>query len=158
MSNQSIKAVTSYLDGHGIEYELVEHEERFTAAAEAQASGVAPGDAAKDLILHDRDRYLLVVIPASQRLDLGKVREVLEADSSLRLATEEEIRRDFDRFEVGAIPPFGPLHGIPQVVDSALLEHDRVLCSAGDHRHGVLIDPNVMVGLAEARVADLCED
>ena len=83
---------------------------------------------------------------------------MLEADSSLRSATEEEIRRDFEQFEVGAIPPFGPLHGIPRVVDSALLQHDRVLCSAGDHRHGVLIDPNVMVGLAEARVADLCAD
>ena len=43
MSNESIEAVTTYLEGHGIKYELVEHEERFTAAGEAQASGVAPG-------------------------------------------------------------------------------------------------------------------
>ena len=114
MSNQSIEAVTTYLESHGIKYELVEHEERFTAAGEAQASGVAPGDAAKDLILRDRNHYMLAVIAASRRLHLGKVREVLEADSSLRLATEEEIRRDFEQFEVGAIPPFGPLLGSPR--------------------------------------------
>jgi len=40
--------------------------------------GSRAGDAAKDLILYDRDRYLLVVIPASQRLDLGKVREEVD--------------------------------------------------------------------------------
>lgn len=158
MSKESIEAVTAYLDGEGVKYESVEHEERFTAASEAQASGVPPEDAAKDLILRDGDRYLLAVIPASRRLDLGKARELLEAGGSLRLATEDEIRRDFELFEVGAIPPFGPLHGIPQVVDSGLLVHDRVLCSAGDHGHGVLVDPNEIVRVTEARVGDLCED
>ena len=98
------------------------------------------------------------MIPASRRLDLGKARVVLDAGSSLRLATEKEIRRDFERFEVGAIPPFGPLHGIHQVVDSSVLEHDRMLCSAGDHGHGILVDPKEMVRIAEARVGDLCED
>lgn len=83
---------------------------------------------------------------------------MLEADSSLRSATEEEIRRDFEQFDVGAIPPFGPLYGIPQVVDSALLQHDRVLCSAGDHRHGGADRPKRNGGLAEARVAGLCAD
>ncbi|MGH2984586.1 MAG: aminoacyl-tRNA deacylase [Solirubrobacterales bacterium] len=158
MSKESIEAVTAYLDGEGVKHESVEHEERFTAASEAQASGVPPEDAAKDLILRDGDRYLLAVIPASRRLDLGKARELLEAGGSLRLATEDEIGRDFERFEVGAIPPFGALHGIPQVVDSGLLEHDRVLCSAGDHGHGVLVDPDEMVRIADARVGDLCED
>ncbi|HYU15716.1 MAG TPA: YbaK/EbsC family protein [Candidatus Acidoferrum sp.] len=158
MSEESIEAVKAYLDQQGIDYELVEHEERFTAAAEAQASGVEPGDAAKDLILRDGESYALAVIPALERLDLGKARELLEASGSLRLATEEEIGRDFERFAVGAIPPFGGLHGIPQVIDRRLLEHDRVLCSAGDHAHGVLVDPKEMVRIADARTGDLCEE
>jgi Ala-tRNA(Pro) deacylase len=158
MSKESIEAVTAYLDGQGVDHELVEHEERFTATAEAQASGVEPGDAAKDLILRGGDSYTLAVIPASERLDLSKVRELLEAGGSLRLATEEEIGRDFEPFEVGAIPPFGPLHEVPQLVDRRLLEHDRVLCSAGDHAHGVLVDPNEMVRISDARLGDLCEE
>lgn len=158
MSKESIEAVTAYLDGQGVDHELVEHEERFTATAEAQASGVEPGDAAKDLILRGGDSYTLAVIPASERLDLSKVRELLEAGGSLRLATEEEIGRDFEPFEVGAIPPFGSLHEIPQLVDRRLLEHDQVLCSAGDHAHGVLVDPNEMVRISDARLGDLCEE
>ena len=100
----------------------------------------------------------MAVIPASQRLDLGKARQQLEVGKSLRLATEDEIGRDFPRFEVGAIPPFGPLHGIQQIVDRRLLEHDRVLCSAGDHAHGLLLAPDEIVRVAEARVGDLCEE
>jgi Ala-tRNA(Pro) deacylase len=158
MASESIETVHAYLDEQGVEYEAVEHEERFTAASEAQAAGIKPEDAAKDLILRDGDSYMLAVIPASQRLDLAKARELLDASGSLRLATEEEIGRDFDRFAVGAIPPLGGLHGIPQAVDRRLLEHDRVLCSAGDHAHGVLVDPNEMVRVGDARTGDLCQD
>lgn len=158
MSEESVEAVKAHLDEKGVAYETVEHEEKFTAAAEAQAAGIEPGDAAKDLILRDGESYSLAVIPASQRLDLAKARELLGASGSLRLATEDEIGADFGRFDVGAIPPFGGLHGIPQAIDSRLLEHDRVLCSAGDHAHGVLIDPNEVVRIADAKVGDLCED
>ena len=158
MSEQSVEAVKAYLNEQGLDHELVEHEEQFTAAAEAQAAGVKPADAAKDLILRDGEAYMLAVIPASQRLDLGKARELFGASGSLRLATEDEIGKDFDRFEVGAIPPFGGLHGIPQAVDLKLLEHDLVLCSAGDHGHGVLVDPKEMVRIAEAKTGDLSED
>jgi Ala-tRNA(Pro) deacylase len=155
MSKEGIEAVRTYLDEQGADYELVEHAERFSAAAEAEAAGVEPADAVKDLILHDGESYVMAVIPASERLDLGKARGQLEAGKSLRLATEEEIGRGFERFEVGAIPPFGPLHGIPQIVDRRLLEHDRVLGSAGDHAHGVLVEPNEMVRITKARVGDL---
>jgi len=158
MRTEGVEAVKAYLDEQGVEYEAVEHEERFTAAAEAQAAGIEPGDAAKDLILRDGDSYALAVIPASQRLDLAKARELLDASESLRLATEDEIGKDFERFAIGALPPFGGLHGISQVVDRRLLEHDRVLCSAGDHAHGVLVDPNEMVRVGEAKTGDLCED
>jgi Ala-tRNA(Pro) deacylase len=158
MAEGSLEAVKSYLDAQGVDYEVVEHEERFTAAAEAQASGLEPGDAAKDLVLRDGDSYKLVAIPASQRLDLDKARELLGASRSLRLATEEEIGRDFGRFEVGAVPPFGGLHGVPQAVDQRLLEHDRVLCSAGDHKHGLLVAPGEIVRIADAATGDLCEE
>ena len=158
MGEESVAAVKAYLDEQGVEYEIVVHEQRFTAAAEARAAGIEPGDAAKDLILRDRDSYMLAVIPASQRLDLAKARDLLDATRALRLATEDEIGEDFERFAVGALPPLGGLHGIPQVVDRRLLEHDRILCSAGDHTTGVLVDPEEVVRIAEARTGDLCQD
>jgi len=154
-----IDAVTQFLNEQEVGYDLIEHEERFTAAAEARASGAGPEDAAKDVVLRTDDEYLLAVIPGSERLDLHKVRDLVGAEKhDLRMATEDELAADFPGFEVGALPPFGPLHEIEQIVDRRLLEHDRVLCSSGDHRHSLALDPNEMVRIANAQVADISQD
>jgi prolyl-tRNA editing enzyme YbaK/EbsC (Cys-tRNA(Pro) deacylase) len=78
------------------------------------------------------------------------------ATCHLRLATEDELRRDFPGFDVGALPPFG-LEPVPEVVDIRLVYRDKLLCAGGDHRHGVRLDPRDLLRLAEPRVADICE-
>jgi Ala-tRNA(Pro) deacylase len=153
-----IEMVARFLDERGVPHEVVEHPTRYTAAADARAAGIEPDDAAKSILLRDDDGYRLAVIPATRRLDLHKIRELLGAGSSLRLAAENEIAADFGAFEVGAVPPFGPLLPAPEVVDRRLLEHDRVLCSGGDHRHGVMVDPRDIVRVADPQVADVCLD
>src|SRR2546425_979333 len=94
--DKGIEAVTHYLDGQGVAYETVEHEQTFTAASEAKAAGVEPGHAAKTMVLREGDEYRLAVIPAAERLSLHKVRAALEASGHLRLATEGEMSDDFD--------------------------------------------------------------
>jgi Ala-tRNA(Pro) deacylase len=155
---RGIEALTRFLDEQRIDYETIEHEQTFSSAEEARAAGVAPDHAAKTVLLREGDDYRLAVIPASHRLDLHKAREILGASGKLRLATEEEMATDFEAFEVGALPPFGPLVPAPEVADRRLLEHDRVLCTGGDHRHSVLVDPNEIVRVADAKLADVCED
>ncbi len=155
---RGIEVLTRFLEERGVAFETVEHEQTFAATAEAEAAGVPSDHAAKTMLLRDGDEYRLAVIPASRRLDLHKAREVLEASGRLRLATEEEMGADFKAFDVGAFPPFGPLLPAPEVVDRRLLDHDRILCTGGDHTHSVLLDPNEIVRVADAKVADVCED
>jgi Ala-tRNA(Pro) deacylase len=152
-----LEAVTRFLDEQGVGYEVREHRAAETAAEEARAAGLPPGDVAKTIALRDNDRYRLAVIPASHRLDLAKTREALGAGKSLRLATEREMKADFPQFEVGAVPPLGPLLGAPEILDGRLLEHDQILCNAGDHRHGLLLDPHELVEIVQPKVADICE-
>ena len=130
-----IAAVTAFLESHGVRHEVVEHRPTFSAAAEARASGTEPREAAKTLALHDHDGYRMAVIPATHRLDLHRAREVLGASSHLRLATEAELEQDFPTFDVGAMPPLGPMMPMPEVIDVHLLYHERILCAGGDHRH-----------------------
>jgi Ala-tRNA(Pro) deacylase len=158
MMGEAIDLVSDYLDERNVDYDVVEHQQRFTAAAEARAAGVGPQDAAKDVVLRDGDAFILAVIPASELLDLAKVEAVLDADARPRLATEDEMAERFPKFELGALPPFGPLHDLPELVDRRLLDHDRVLCASGDHRHSLRIDPTEIVRIADAKVADLCQD
>jgi Ala-tRNA(Pro) deacylase len=155
---RGIEAVSRYLDEQGVTHEVVEHRQAFTAAAEARAAGVPPDHAAKTVALRDDGGYRLAVIPASERLDLAKARSLVAGGENLRLATEAEMEADFDMFELGALPPFGPMLPAPEILDRRLLDHDRILCSGGDHRHSVLIDPREVVRISEAQVADICED
>ena len=152
-----VAAVTEFLEREGIFYEVVEHERTQTAVAEARAAGVPAADVAKTIVLRDEVGLRLAVIPASERLDMHKLRQAL-ASRGLRLVTEQEMAKEFDEFEVGAVPPFGSMFDALELVDERLLEHDRVLCGGGDHEHAVLVDPRDVVRAGEARVADICQD
>ncbi len=147
--------VRARLDASGVSHEVVEHAASYTAADEARAAGQEPSETAKTLVLIDHGEPRLAVIPAARRLDLERASRVLHADRHLRLATEEEAAEAFPEYEVGALPPFAA--GLaPEIVDTRLLYVDRILCAAGDHRHGVLLAPRDLVRMAEPRVADIC--
>lgn len=158
-SASPVETTTRHLEERGIRYELVEHDRAFTAAAEARAAGEEPANAVKSVLLRDLEGYELVVLQASDRLDMGKVREQLgDSRSELRLATEEEMDADFPQFELGALPPLGEMLPAPEVVDRRVLDHDRVLCNAGDHTHSLLLDPREIVRVSNAEIADVRED
>ncbi len=152
----AVDRVRSRLDAAGVSYEIVEHEPTYTSADEARASGQSLPETAKTLVLVDREEVRLAVVPASRRLDLERARRALRAGAHLRLATEEEVGAVFPGYAIGALPPFAG-DAVPEVIDLRLIHRDRVLCSAGDHRHAVLLDPHELLRLAEPRVADICE-
>ena len=70
-------AVTEFLEREGIEYEIVEHERKERAAAEARAAGVPPSDFAKTVVMRDEGGVRLAVLPASERVDVHKLKEEL---------------------------------------------------------------------------------
>jgi Ala-tRNA(Pro) deacylase len=155
-AERGIEAVTRLLDRRNVRYEAVEHDATYSAAAEARATEADPEATAKTIALRDHQGYRLAVIPASERLDLRRAREVLGATHHLRLATEAELERDFPAFEVGAMPPFAT-RPLPEVVDLRLLRHDEIVCAGGEHRCSVRMSPLELLRITEPRVADVCE-
>ena len=153
-----VDAIVQFLQGAGVAYELIEHESVMSAAAEARATHFNPEQVAKTVVLHDGSAYVITAVPASERLDLHKVREILGASRQLRLASEAEIARDFPSLEVGAVPPFGPMVPMAEVIDSSLMQQERIVCPAGDHRHSVLVDPREVVRVTAAKTAHICEE
>jgi Ala-tRNA(Pro) deacylase len=61
--------------------------------------------------------YALVAVPATGRLDMHLVQAAV-GDRRVRLATEEEPRRDFPGFELGALPPLGSLFLLSRCLSS----------------------------------------
>jgi Ala-tRNA(Pro) deacylase len=151
-----LAAVIEFLDREGVPYEVVEHERTESAAGDARAAGMPPAHVAKTVVLRDEDGVRLAVIPASERLDMQKVKDAA-GSRGLRLVTEQEMAEEFDGFEVGAVPPFGAMFDALELVDQRLLDQDRILCAGGDHEHAILVDPRALVEAGKARVADICE-
>lgn len=125
-----MSTIRDYLAQRGVEAEELAHPPTHTAMAEAARVGVPPGEVAKTLVLDANDGHALAVIPASERLDMRLVHRAV-GDAHARLASEEELQRDYPDFELGALPPLGSLLHAPVYVDPSVMEHDTVVFAAG---------------------------
>src|SRR5438128_2832134 len=101
------------LDEAGVDYEVLPHVRTERALAEAEALGVDAADVAKTLVISTPAGYVRAVLPAAERIDFGKLAEVLGVPKKqLHLAAEEALERDYAEFELGAAPPFGGLRPV----------------------------------------------
>jgi Ala-tRNA(Pro) deacylase len=148
----------STLDEAGVSYELLPHAHTETALAEAEALGVAPDDVAKTLVVKVPGGYTRVVLPASARLDMHKLREIHGGGRhTVRLATEEDLRRDYPEFELGAVPPMGGGRTDPVVVDPKVAEQETVVIEAGSHDESLRLAAADLVQVTGAAVTDISE-
>ena len=151
--------LTRTLEEAGVQYELLPHAHTETAAAEAEALGLQSADVAKTLVVKTPDGYLRAVIPASQRLDLHKLRDLSGGSRhKVHLASEDDLARDFPEFELGAVPPVGGAQRNPVVVDERVVARESVVLEAGSHDESMRIAPADLVRAAGAQVADICEE
>ena len=151
--------LTRVLDKEGAEYELLPHAHTETASAEAEALGVDPGEVGKTLVLTTPEGTVRAVLPASARLDVRKVREVLGVSGKrVQLLNEEQLRSDYGEFELGAVPPLGGGSRDRVLLDRTLAERESIVVEAGSHDESVRIKTADLVRLTEAEVADICRD
>ncbi len=139
-----------------IDFDLIEHRRTETAGDEATAIGVPPDDVAKTIVLSSGDRYVRAVVPASERLDLHKVRELL-GDKNARLASEEELVLAYPMYELGAVPPFGVPAGDRVLLDRRLAQHDSVVLEAGSHNESVRLKTVDLITLSRAEIKDIVD-
>lgn len=126
------KKLKQHLDAEGVAYETVPHPRTATASETAHATHV-PGDfLAKTVVIHHEDGYVLAVVPASHRVDLSALQEVVE--HRMGLASEDELDRIFHDCDTGAAPPVGAAYGVPCIVDRNLEGKEAIWFEGGDHR------------------------
>jgi Ala-tRNA(Pro) deacylase len=150
--------VTTFLDEAGLEFEVLEHAHTERAADEAAALGVSSTEVAKTLVLTAPEGNVRAVLPASERIDLRKVGELVGASGKkVHLATEDDLARDYAEFELGAVPPFGGKRD-RVILDLRLVERDSVVLEAGSHERSVRMKAADLVRLTEAQVADISRE
>jgi Ala-tRNA(Pro) deacylase len=124
--------VRAFLDSRGVKYVTIRHSPAFTAAEVAASAHVAGRDFAKTVMVWIGGHLAMVVLPASRRIVLHDLRELLESPEA-RLATEVEFRDDFPDCELGAMPPFGNLYGLPVYIAASLAAESEIAFNAGSH-------------------------
>jgi len=153
----AVSELTDVLDKADVKYELLPHPHTESALAEAKALGVEADDVAKTLVIKLPEGYLRVVLPASARLDMRKVREIHGGGRhKVHLATEEDLRRDYPQFDLGAVPPMGG-RSDPVIVDPKVAEHASVVIEAGSHDESLRLAAADLVHLTGAAVTDISE-
>ena len=151
--------LTAVLEAEGVAFVLLPHGHTESALAEAEALGVSPDDVAKTLVVKVPGGYTRVVLPASARLDMRKLREIRgEGKHKLSLASEEDLRRDYAEFELGAVPPIGGSRRDPVVIDQRLAERETVVLEAGSHDESIRLAREDLVRVTQARIADIAQD
>ena len=128
--------VTEHLEAHGVPFEPIVHQQAYTSIDEARALGIDASEVLKTVAMRVAGGYALMAVPATYRLDMHLV-QAAAGDRHVRLATEQELLRDFPDFELGALPPLGSLLGAPLYVDQEVLRHETVVFAAGSQTESV---------------------
>ena len=121
------------LDQSGADYAVLTHREACTARGAAHNAHIATGELAKVVVVRNAPHGdLMLVLPASRRMNDQVVRCVTGA-LFVRLEDEVELRELFPDCEVGAMPPFGHLYGLPMFLDPCLADHEFIWFEGGNH-------------------------
>ncbi|HEY2743658.1 MAG TPA: YbaK/EbsC family protein, partial [Polyangia bacterium] len=83
------------------------------------------------IIVKQHDQYFMVVVPATESVDLPALRDLL--GPGVEIASEPEMISLFPACEAGAMPPLGGLYGLPVIADACLERQPTITVNAGTH-------------------------
>src|SRR3990167_10392694 len=114
------KHVKIYLDKKKAKYDTLAHKTVYTAYDAAQTLRRELNEIAKSLLIATDKAYIIAVVPAHMRIDLGKLKKALKA-KKVSIPNEKIMVKIF-KVKPGAMTAFGGLHKVEVVVDKSLLK------------------------------------
>jgi Ala-tRNA(Pro) deacylase len=147
-----VQRLKDFLDEHQVKYVVISHSRAFTTQEIAAATHIPGKEIAKTVIVDIDGQTAMAVLPGSQKVDLALLRDALGAER-VTLAKEAAFKDRFPGCDLGAMPPFGNLYGMPVYVADSLTEDEEIAFNAGSHDQLVklayrdfarLVQPEVM--------------
>lgn len=118
-----------YLNNNGIPYQIIEHDPAFSAQGVSVATHVAEKEIAKTVILQIDGKFWMTVLRGDYKINLHMIKQAFAAHH-VHLAHEEDLNTLFPDCQLGTMPPFGNLYGVPVLVDQALADDDQISFNA----------------------------
>jgi len=145
------KKVLNHLDNNKMKYEILEHKIVFTAFDLAQTMKRKLSEIAKTVLVKADKEYYLVVVPANCLLDFSGIKKALKV-KKVSMARENEMKTKF-KVKPGAITPFGSVHKVAVLIDSALIRAKVVVFGAGSFTESIMMKPKDFIDLEQAQKA-----
>ena len=148
--------VREELERKGFAYEELHHTDAWTAQELAEREHVSGHRVAKVVGVLADGKPVELILPASRRVMLDRVRQLLGA-KEVRLAAEQELEQLFPDCEVGAIPALRHWRGVDVVMDGNLAGKGDIVILGGTHRDAIRINFDDWFELVEPRVEEFSE-
>jgi len=162
MTTETFLQIKKILDDAGLEYIHLTHDYVRTSEDAAKIRGTNIEDAAKAIILKVQSKdnpgnksfyFIQSIIPANQRIDLKKLKLILDSKNVSLASPEEVLERT--GCTVGSVPPFGKLFNIPMYMDESILKKDFIVFSAGTHNDSIQMKAQDYYKILEPKVVDI---
>ena len=124
--------IRDYLDSQNVPYETLHHSQAFTAQEVAHSLHVSGKKCVKAVVASGDSKTVIVVMPASHRLNFQELKSTLKANH-VEMLVERELVDLFPDCDLGAIPALGNLYGIEVWVDRSVASAENILFCAGTH-------------------------
>lgn len=147
-----LRKLREFLDQNGVKYVTLIHSPAYTAQEIAAAAHVPGKELAKTVVVRLDGRLAMAVLPASYRVDFGRLRKAAGAKNA-ELASKEDFQNTFPGCEIGAMPPFGNLYGLDVYVADVLAEDEKIAFNAGSHTELVQLAYRDFERLVKPKVA-----
>lgn len=148
--------IKEMLDERGMPYEERHHRVAFTAQEVAQSEHVTGHRLAKVVVVIADGRPVELIVPASRRIVLDRVRQLLAA-REVRMASEAEMDRVFVDCETGAIPPLRHWRDVEVVMDVSMPKDGYMVFQSGTHEDAIRLAIEDWLPLVNPRVGSFTE-
>jgi Ala-tRNA(Pro) deacylase len=150
-----VKKLKEFLDDHKIEYVTINHSLAYTAQRIAASAHIPGKEIAKTVVIKADGKMIMVVLPASCKINLDLLKDSISA-SSVEIASEKEFSNLFPDCEVGAMPPFGNLYDMKVFVAEKLLSDEVIAFNAGSHRELIKLAFKDYEKLVKPKIIKFC--
>ena len=152
MSQVVFEEIVKLLKDNKIDYRLLEHKPVFTSEEAAKIRGTSLKQGAKALVFYADKKPIMIVIPGDKRVDMKRFKSSYKI-KDLRMATPQEVKQLIG-VEIGAVHPFGNLHGLSVFVDKSLGRTQEIVFNAGFHSKSIKMKYQDWFKLVKPKLGD----
>ncbi|MCD6409081.1 MAG: YbaK/EbsC family protein [Candidatus Verstraetearchaeota archaeon] len=136
-----------------LDAKVLEFEETVDSVETAcRAASARPSEIVKTLVVEADGEPAVALVPGDRRLDSRRLKEVLGA-RDVKLAFRARLR-ELVGLEAGEVTPLAPsIYSLKCVVDSSILERERIIVGGGTHHRLVEISVRDLLKLLKGHIA-----